>query len=101
MVAMLPLEIPLNIRPNATAGFAIAPVTVKVPAANTHIGTANQIIPVCLLLISEAIRNTKPAVATTSPAKIETSTWLPSVIGEMVFCQSASPAAMPKNAPSN
>jgi len=49
MLATLPVEIPLNINPNATAGLAIAPVTVNVPAANTQVATAIQIRWVCLL----------------------------------------------------
>ena len=101
MLEMLPVEIPLNIRPNATAGLAIAPVTVKVPAANTQVATAIQIRFACLLFTNVPIMKTKPAVASSSPRKIGAETWFPSVSGEIVFSQSARPAATPKNAPAS
>ena len=101
MLEMLPVEIPLNIKPNATAGLAIAPVTVKVPAPKTQAATAIQIRFVCLLLTKVPMMKTNPAVARTSPKKIGVVTWLPSVSGEMVLSQRASPETTPKNAPAS
>ena len=101
MLEVLPVEMPLNIQPNETAGFANALVTVNDDATKNQLATPIQTRFDCLLFTKVPMMKIKPAVATTSPKKIGVFTWLPAERGWMVFSQRARPAAVPKNAPTN